>query len=365
MARQKTEKVDIKGFGNLYTNIPTSNYRSGDTVYITQAGTAEMIRQDIARMFPGRKYWVRSESYSGGDSIRVYLWNYPADDFKEVEKLEYRYKDGYFNGMDDSYSYQKKEEIFDTAGGPVDYGAKYIFVENRPPWDAKEKDMPVPDYSKSSPGKSSPKSSSSSSSKSRFKSKGSSKPHVIKDDTDWRLVVEMATGWDVYLTYRGGDNYRIALVFNYAVGKAVYDADKWGSLKKRLAEHNSMPKVVGDLLFIWSLSDKCFYVFENLGSGEISNFISSEQAHAAIMDGGIHPVDGIFEQFGYKIVRDYKLLAENTPWYKDTSKDEEFELLDEIDALKLLLDMETDEQTITELQEAIKTLEELYETLYR
>lgn len=368
MARKQTEKINIKGFGNLYTNIPMGYSWNKDTVSITQAGTAEMIRQDIARMFPGRKFWVRSESYSGGDSIRVYTWNYPEKDFEQVKQLEYRYKDGSFNGMEDIYENREKEPIYTTDGKRVDYGAKYIFVDNKPPYDSKEREMPVPDYSSSSSKTNpAPKSGSGSGSRSsKFKSKGSGKPNPIREDSDYRYVMQLSTGWDVFLKYYGSDNCRIALVFDYKVGKAVYNSEKWTGIKEKLLQVSTDP---GSAFFkiglVWDLRDKCFFTFEEIEGSEISPYIDLEQAYKLIMDKAIYSIDETFKEFGYTQVRENKLLEENTPWYKDQSNQEEMELLDEIEGLETLLSMETDSTASEELQKTIDELWSVHELLYR
>lgn len=367
MARKQTEKINIKGFGNLYTNIPMGYSWNKDTVSITQSGTAEMIRQDIARMFPGRKFWVRSESYSGGDSIRVYTWNYPEKDFEQVKKLEYRYKDGTFNGMEDIYENREKEPIYTTDGKRVDYGAKFIFVDNKPPYDSKEREMPVPDYSSSSKTNPEPKSGSGSGSRSsKFKSKGSGKPNPIREDSDYRYVMQLSTGWDVFLKYYGSDNCRIALVFDYKVGQAVYNSEKWTAIKEKLLQVSKDPdSYFYGIGLVWDLKDKCFYTFRTLADNEVSPYIYIEQAHKLIMDKAIYSINDTFKEFGYTQVRENKLSEENTPWYKDKSNEEEMELLDEIEGLGTLQSMETDPVAREELQKTIDELWSVHELLYR
>jgi len=45
----------------------------GGPVWIDTADTAKLIRANLARAFPGVKFYVRSDNYSGGSSIDIYF----------------------------------------------------------------------------------------------------------------------------------------------------------------------------------------------------------------------------------------------------------------------------------------------------
>lgn len=67
---------------------------------------------------------VRSSSYSGGDSIDVYLPHDASDDaMKAAEAIAKKYQAGNFNGMEDIYEYKRSPwtEVFGDA--------KYVFVQ--------------------------------------------------------------------------------------------------------------------------------------------------------------------------------------------------------------------------------------------
>jgi hypothetical protein len=80
---------------------------------------AANLKTELAREFPGVKFSVKSESYSGGDAIRVH-WNFgPTSD--EVAKFTDKYSEGHFDGMTDSYDYNHDNVWPDVFGG-----AKYV-----------------------------------------------------------------------------------------------------------------------------------------------------------------------------------------------------------------------------------------------
>ena len=149
----KKGKYNFTLDGIKYTDISGYTYdENSKNININVAGTAQMVRQYIAAKYPkfyGRGFsWVSSKSYSGGDSIRVYFNRIPKEDYEKISKeIKYKFQEGSFNGMDDSYTYSKDAEK-SNEGFIVDYGTKYLFVENNPPYDAPEKDLPAPDWDK-------------------------------------------------------------------------------------------------------------------------------------------------------------------------------------------------------------------------
>lgn len=68
----------------------------------SQARAAANLRTELATRFPGVNFSVKSESFSGGNSIH-YSWSLgPTSD--EVRDVADKYKYGHFDGMDDSYN---------------------------------------------------------------------------------------------------------------------------------------------------------------------------------------------------------------------------------------------------------------------
>jgi hypothetical protein len=61
------------------------------------------IKRELAEAFPGHKFRVRSDSFSGGDSVDIGWENGPTT--KEVEAITNKYQSGSFDGMQDLYEY--------------------------------------------------------------------------------------------------------------------------------------------------------------------------------------------------------------------------------------------------------------------
>jgi hypothetical protein len=79
---------------------------------------AANLRKLLKEAFPTVKISVRSESFAGGNAISVHWTDGPTS--SQVEALCSDFKQGYFNGMDDSYEYNRSSFV-DTFGG-----AKYV-----------------------------------------------------------------------------------------------------------------------------------------------------------------------------------------------------------------------------------------------
>lgn len=143
------EKISFTLDGVKYTDISAFTY-SGDSrnsYNVGVSGTAQMIRQWMKQKYPSvpsrNYYWVQSESYAGGDSIRVYLNDAPKELFEKLNReLNDKFEEGEFDGMTDSYRYTKSAEK-SAEGMVIDYGTKYLFVNNYKPSDS---DAPSVDW---------------------------------------------------------------------------------------------------------------------------------------------------------------------------------------------------------------------------
>ena len=143
------EKISFTLDGVKYTDIAAYTYGgdSRNSYNVGVSGTAQMIRQWMKQKYPSvptrNYYWVQSESYSGGDSIRVYLNDAPKEFYEKLNKeLNDKFEEGKFDGMTDSYSYNKSAEK-SAEGMVIDYGTKYLFVNNYKPSDS---DAPSVDW---------------------------------------------------------------------------------------------------------------------------------------------------------------------------------------------------------------------------
>lgn len=94
-----------------------------DYPHLTQGAgcvtAAKNLRTELKRAFPSIKFSVRSESYSGGNSIRVSWTDGPMA--AQVEAIANKYAGGSFDGMTDCYDYKRSPwtEVFGDA--------KYVF----------------------------------------------------------------------------------------------------------------------------------------------------------------------------------------------------------------------------------------------
>lgn len=89
----------------------------------TYARGAKNIRTQLRDAFPGIKFSVRSSSFAGGCAIDIDWTDGPASDL--VEKITSAYSQGRFDGMDDSYEYNRDEwpRLFG--------GAKYVHATRK------------------------------------------------------------------------------------------------------------------------------------------------------------------------------------------------------------------------------------------
>lgn len=97
--------------------------------YLSCAETAKLIRAALKESFPGVKFSVKSNVYSGGASIDVRYQDGPAG--KIVESVAEQFQGGYFDGMID----YKGSCYHALDGEPVRFGADFVFV-NRESSDA-------------------------------------------------------------------------------------------------------------------------------------------------------------------------------------------------------------------------------------
>jgi hypothetical protein len=80
---------------------------------------AANIRKELKKAFPGVKFKVTSDSFSGGNSIDIRWTAGPT--VREVESITAKYQEGSFNGMEDIYENNRANTWPDAFGG-----AKYV-----------------------------------------------------------------------------------------------------------------------------------------------------------------------------------------------------------------------------------------------
>lgn len=80
--------------------------------YIT---ATKNIRKELKKAFPGIKFSVNSSGYSGGNSIDVRWIDGPT--VKDIQALIGKYEKGNFDGMTDSYNYDRRNVWVEVFGG--------------------------------------------------------------------------------------------------------------------------------------------------------------------------------------------------------------------------------------------------------
>lgn len=76
-----------------------------NTTKTEAAQTAVAVRAALKTAFPGMKFSVRSETFSGGDAVRIGWTNGPSHE--AVDAITDRFTSGTFNGMTDSFEYNR------------------------------------------------------------------------------------------------------------------------------------------------------------------------------------------------------------------------------------------------------------------
>lgn len=99
------------------------------TKYLSVTDTAKLVRTALKAEFPGVKFSVRSDSYSGGASIRVCWTDGPFE--KDVDKIVNRYQGTDFDGMQDM-KICRDATLLAAPDGTVEavrFGADFVFTE--------------------------------------------------------------------------------------------------------------------------------------------------------------------------------------------------------------------------------------------
>jgi len=93
--------------------------------YLSCAETAKLVRAALKESFPGVKFSVRSDVYSGGASIRINYTDGPT--CQQVKAVVSVFEGSYFDGMTD----YKGNNYGSLDGQEVSFGADFIFVDRK------------------------------------------------------------------------------------------------------------------------------------------------------------------------------------------------------------------------------------------
>jgi hypothetical protein len=122
--RQERREKCIAKYGSFLEQVKPDGYASA-------ALGSKNLKRELQRAFPGIKFSVSSESYSGGDSITVRWTLGPSTD--EVKAISNKYKKGHFNGMEDIY-----ETDYENVWPELFGGTKHVFESHGAPQGAAE-----------------------------------------------------------------------------------------------------------------------------------------------------------------------------------------------------------------------------------
>jgi len=111
----------------------------------THSQAAAMIRKELKATFKGVKFSVTSSSYSNGNSIHIEWIDGPTS--LEVKKISDKYEMGSFDGSDDCYHYdnrndnipqvkyvQERREMSQEASDKIGLGFG-SYLDKKEPWD--------------------------------------------------------------------------------------------------------------------------------------------------------------------------------------------------------------------------------------
>lgn len=76
---------------------------------------AKNIRRELEKTFSGVKFSVRSKGYSGGNHVDVRWIDGPT--IEAVKSITNKYEEGHFDGMTDSYNYDRRNVWTEVFGG--------------------------------------------------------------------------------------------------------------------------------------------------------------------------------------------------------------------------------------------------------
>jgi len=128
--KSEVEKINFEWNGFQFKNIPLYKYGT-DRYYVSIGSVSQVVRQYIKQKYK-IPFQISSDSYSGGDSIHLYIS--PLDVDKETfdkisSDLETTFKAGYFDGMEDIYNYTDSQFVIEYNGQNIEFDTKYFFTE--------------------------------------------------------------------------------------------------------------------------------------------------------------------------------------------------------------------------------------------
>jgi hypothetical protein len=138
----KKLKVQIQGETYEVSEKAIRNYSSweskeGQYLYISHTEAGSLVRQFVKKNFPQYVCKVSSSSFSGGNSLDVYVTtklggSIPSHNYHKINDFAHLWEYGKFNGMEDIYDHYEESGAKSDNGNELKAGVKYVMVNNRP-----------------------------------------------------------------------------------------------------------------------------------------------------------------------------------------------------------------------------------------
>ena len=112
---------------------------STPTISIGRKEVPLIAKQYIKEKYPQLLVWAKSSVFANGNSSDIYVCNsdgsemdYDSSEWKDISSFIYSMKGGHYDGMHDIYEYSDSGKT--DNGTMLDFGAKYITLNNRAPF---------------------------------------------------------------------------------------------------------------------------------------------------------------------------------------------------------------------------------------
>jgi len=139
-----TTKVSFESNGLKFKNVTVvANSQTGAPLYTTMRGVGQVVRQYMKQKFTGVPFQMSTDSYSMGDSVRLYLNPAKVDNATRdaiADEMQAVFQYGNFNGMEDIYEFKGGNGFVRDAQNGIEFSTKFFFVEYRPKFGTKEYD---------------------------------------------------------------------------------------------------------------------------------------------------------------------------------------------------------------------------------
>lgn len=109
----------------------TNSYSGKYDYYPTMLGIGQVVRQTMKALFPTVKFGIKTDSYSGGDSVRVNITSdVEIEQLREIKRVLDKFEYGRFDAMTDYYEYKDSSGVTaEVDGNGITFATKYLFVQ--------------------------------------------------------------------------------------------------------------------------------------------------------------------------------------------------------------------------------------------